>query len=276
MTDTQRPEIGNTADAGGIKINYLEAGRGEPVVLIHGSGPGVSAYANWRLVIPALAEQFRVIAPDMVGFGFTERPGNLEYGVQTWADQVLALMDTLGIRSAHLVGNSFGGAIALRIAIGQPDRVNKLVLMGSVGVPFKITEGLETVWGYTPSVENMRKVLDKFAYSRELVSDELAEVRYRGSMEPGWQESFAAMFPAPRQRWVDAMVTPDDEIRRLPHEALVVHGREDRVIPLETSYRLLELIDNADLHVFSHCGHWSQIERNAEFNRLVLDFFNRQ
>src|SRR6266540_2521233 len=276
MTHTQRPEIGNTADAGGIKINYLEAGRGEPVVLIHGSGPGVSAYANWRLVIPALAEQFRVIAPDMVGFGFTERPGNLEYGVQTWADQVLALMDTLGIRSAHLVGNSFGGAIALRIAIGQPDRVNKLVLMGSVGVPFKITEGLETVWGYTPSVENMRKVLDKFAYSRELVSDELAEVRYRGSMEPGWQESFAAMFPAPRQRWVDAMVTPDDEIRRLPHEALVVHGREDRVIPLETSYRLLKLIDNADLHVFSHCGHWSQIERNAEFNRLVLDFFNRQ
>jgi pimeloyl-ACP methyl ester carboxylesterase len=275
MTDTQRPEIGNTADAGGIKTNYLEAGQGPAVVLVHGSGPGVTAYANWRLVIPALAEQFRVVAPDMVGFGFTERPANIEYGVQVWADQVLALMDTLDIRSAHLVGNSFGSAISLRVAIQQPDRVNRLVLMGSMGVPFQITEGLETVWGYTPSVENMRKVMDKFAYSRELVSDELAEVRYRGSLEPGWQESFSAMFPAPRQRWVDAMASPGEDLRNLPHEALVVHGREDQVIPLETSYKLLELIDNADLHVFSHCGHWSMIERNAEFNKLVLDFFNR-
>jgi pimeloyl-ACP methyl ester carboxylesterase len=275
MTDTQRPEIGDTADAGGIKTNYLEAGQGPAVVLVHGSGPGVTAYANWRLVIPALAEQFRVVAPDMVGFGFTERPANIEYGVQVWADQVLALMDTLDIRSAHLVGNSFGSAISLRVAIQQPDRVNRLVLMGSMGVPFQITEGLETVWGYTPSVENMRKVMDKFAYSRELVSDELAEVRYRGSLEPGWQESFSAMFPAPRQRWVDAMASPDEDLRNLPHEALVVHGREDQVIPLETSYKLLELIDNADLHVFSHCGHWSMIERNAEFNKLVLDFFNR-
>jgi pimeloyl-ACP methyl ester carboxylesterase len=275
MTDTQRPEIGNTADAGGIKTNYLEAGQGPAVVLVHGSGPGVTAYANWRLVIPALSEQFRVVAPDMVGFGFTERPANVEYGVRVWADQVLALMDTLDIRSAHLVGNSFGSAISLRVAIQQPDRVNRLVLMGSMGVPFQITEGLETVWGYTPSFENMRKVLDKFAYSRELVNDELAEVRYRGSMEPGWQESFSAMFPAPRQRWVDAMASPDADLRNLPHEALVVHGREDQVIPLETSYKLLEQIDNADLHVFSHCGHWSQIERNAEFNKLVLDFFNR-
>src|SRR6266511_291831 len=106
MTDTERPAIGHTADAGGIKTNYLEAGGGAPVVLIHGSGPGVSAYANWRLVIPALAEQFRVIAPDMVGFGYSERPSNIEYGVQTWADQVLALMDTLDIQSDHLVCNS--------------------------------------------------------------------------------------------------------------------------------------------------------------------------
>jgi pimeloyl-ACP methyl ester carboxylesterase len=275
MTDTQRPEVGNTVDVAGIKTNYLEAGKGDVVVLVHGSGPGVTAYANWRLVIPALAEQFRVVAPDMVGFGFSERPSNVEYGVQTWADQVLALMDALGIRNAHLVGNSFGSAIALRVAIQQPDRVDKLVLMGSMGVPFQITEGLETVWGYTPSFENMRKVLDKFAYSRDLVNDELAEVRYRGSMEPGWQESFGAMFPAPRQRWVEAMASSEEDLRNLPHEALVVHGREDQVIPLETSYKLLELLDNADLHVFSHCGHWSQIERNAEFNKLVLDFFNR-
>jgi len=274
MTTGENPEIGATADANGIKTNYLEAGQGDPVVLIHGSGPGVTSYANWRLVLPALAENFRVLAPDMVGFGFSERPANIQYGVQTWADQVVGLMDTLELPTAHMVGNSFGGAIALRIATQHPDRVGKLVLMGSMGVPFPITEGLERVWGYEPSFENMRKVLDVFAYSRDLVNDELAEVRYRGSIQPGFQESFAAMFPAPRQRWVEAMCTPEDDIRRLPHRTLIVHGREDRVIPVQASLRLMELIDNADLSVFSHCGHWSMIERTADFNRSVSEFFS--
>ena len=274
MASDEKPEIGATADANGIKTNYLEAGKGDPVVLIHGSGPGVTSYANWRLVLPALAENFRVLAPDMVGFGFTERPANIEYGLQTWADQVVGLMDTLELPTAHMVGNSFGGAIALRIATQHPDRVGKLVLMGSMGVPFPITEGLERVWGYEPSFENMRKVLDVFAYSRDLVNDELAEVRYRGSIQPGFQESFAAMFPAPRQRWVEAMCTPEDDIRRLPHRTLIVHGREDQVIPVQTSLRLMELIDNADLSVFSHCGHWSMIERTEDFNRSVSEFFS--
>ena len=274
MTMTEKPEIGRSAEANGIRTNYLEAGSGtETVLLIHGSGPGVTSYANWRVVIPALAENFHVVAPDMVGFGYSDRPEGIEYGLDTWANQVVGLMDTLGIEKAHLVGNSFGGSIALRVATQHPDRVGKLVLMGSMGVPFPITEGLERVWGYEPSFENMRKVLDVFAYSRELVNDELAQVRYEGSIQPGFQEAFGSMFPAPRQRWVEAMTTPDDEIRKLPHRTLIVHGREDQVIPVQTSLRLEELIDNADLSVFSHCGHWSMIERTADFNRLVRDFF---
>jgi 2-hydroxy-6-oxo-octa-2,4-dienoate hydrolase len=272
MTDTERPEVGKTIDAGGVKTNYLEAGSGPTVILIHGSGPGVTAYANWRLVVPALAQDFHVIAPDLVGFGFTDRPADVNYDVQTWADQVVALMDELGIRQASLVGNSFGGAIAMRIATQHGDRVERLVLMGSMGVDFDLTPGLDRVWGYTPSFENMRKVLDVFAYSRELVPDELAEVRYRASMQPGFQESFAAMFPAPRQRSVDAMRTPEDQIKLIPHKTLVVHGREDQVIPVDTSLKLFRLIENADLHVFSHCGHWVQIERSADFNRIVRDF----
>src|SRR3954454_22850599 len=107
MTDSERPEIGATIDAGGVKTNYLEAGEGPPVILIHGSGPGVTAYANWRLVMPALAERFRVLAPDMVGFGFTERRADVTFSLDTWANQVLAFMDSLGSSSASLVGNSF-------------------------------------------------------------------------------------------------------------------------------------------------------------------------
>src|ERR1700761_5923921 len=120
MTEADRPEIGTTVDAGGIKTNYLEAGSGSPVVLIHGSGPGVTAYANWRLVLPVLAERFRVLAPDMAGFGFSERPEKADYGVDLWTDQLVGFLDALGIEQAAVVGNSFGGAIALRLAARHP------------------------------------------------------------------------------------------------------------------------------------------------------------
>lgn len=272
MRVDERPEVGESVIAGGIRTNYLAAGTGEPVVLIHGSGPGVTAYANWRLTIPDLAKRYRVLAPDMVGFGYTERPDDVSYGVQTWADQVVGFLDALSLPRASLVGNSFGGAIALRVATQHPDRVDRLALMGSVGVPFPITGGLDAAWGYQPSVENMRRLLDVFAYSRELVTDELAQVRYQASIQPGFQESFGAMFPAPRQRHVDAMATPDDEIAKLTHETLIIHGRDDQVIPLATSLRLLQLIDNSQLHVFGRCGHWTQIEHSAQFNRLLDEF----
>jgi 2-hydroxymuconate-semialdehyde hydrolase len=269
---TQNPEIGRRVRTGGFETNVHDVGSGAPVLLIHGSGPGVSAWANWRLVIPALAKDRRVIAPDMVGFGYTDRPAGIQYGMDTWVQQALDLLDALGLEQVDLVGNSFGGALAMALAIRAPQRVRRLVLMGSVGVPFAITEGLDAVWGYEPSFEAMRGIMDYFAWSRELVSDELAELRYQASIRPGFQESFAAMFPAPRQRWVDAMTSREADIRALPHETLIIHGREDKVIPLSNSLTLAEWIQNAQLHVFGHCGHWTQIEHNARFNRLVGDF----
>ena len=113
----KNPAIGKDVDANGIRTNYLESGSGDQtVVFVHGSGPGVTAYANWRLVLPALAARFRVLAPDMAGFGFSERPEKGEYGLDLWADQTLGFLDALDLGQVSLVGNSFGGAIALRIA----------------------------------------------------------------------------------------------------------------------------------------------------------------
>ena len=275
MTETQRPEIGATVVANGIKTNYLEDGNGKPVVFIHGSGPGVTAYANWRLVMPGLAPHYRTLAPDMVGFGYTERPDGITYNVQTWADQVIGFMDALSIQTASLVGNSFGGAIALRLVTQHPERVDKVILMGSMGVSFPITEGLDRVWGYQPSVENMRQMLGIFAYSPELANDqELARSRYEASIQPGFQESFSSMFPAPRQNGVEEMTTPEEELRKIDKETLIVHGRDDKVIPLETSLKLVQLIDRSQLHVYGRCGHWTQIERADSFVRLVDDFLS--
>src|SRR5439155_26333703 len=114
---TGNPEIGRSIGAGGIRTNYHDTGTGAPVLLLHGSGPGVSAWANWRLVLPALAQHRRVIAPDMVGFGYTDRPAGVRYDMSTWVEQVLDLMDALGVQQADVVGKSFGGALALALAI---------------------------------------------------------------------------------------------------------------------------------------------------------------
>ena len=271
-TSATTPEIGRSVLAAGRHTNVHDLGSGAPVLLIHGSGPGVTAWANWRLVMPALAESRRVIAPDMAGFGYTERRPGEVYTMDGWVAHAIGVLDALGIERTDLVGNSFGGAIALALAIRHPERVRRLVLMGSVGVPFEITQALDAVWGYQPSLEAMRGLLDLFAFDRSLVNDELARLRYEASIRPAFQESFGAMFPAPRQRWVDAMVSREADIRALPNPTLVIHGRDDKVIPLQTSLTLSSWIPRSQLHVFGQCGHWTQIEHASRFARLVGDF----
>lgn len=270
------PEIGHHVDANGIATNVHDVGTGYPVVLIHGSGPGVTAWANWRLVIPELAKSRRVVAPDMVGFGYTHRLEGAQYGLESWVSHMIAVMDRLEIDCADLIGNSFGGALALALAIRFPERVRRLVLMGSVGVPFELTEGLDAVWGYEPSVENMRRVLNFFAYDSKLVNDDLAEMRYRASVQPGVQEAFASMFPAPRQRWVESLASSDEKISEIRHSTLIVHGRDDQVIPVETSIHLHHLIADSQLHVFGRCGHWTQIEHARRFTKLVTSFLSEE
>ena len=271
------PEIGREITAAGYRTNVHDHGADNakndvPVMMIHGSGPGVTAWANWRLVIPELAKNRRVVAPDMLGFGHTERPEDNTYNRERWVAHAIGVMDSLDLEKVDLVGNSFGGGLALALAIEHPERIRRLVLMGSAGVSFPITEGLDDVWGYQPSLENMRRLMDVFAFNKGLLTDELAEMRYQASIRPGFQESFVAMFPAPRQRWVDNLASEEKDIRALPHETLVLHGREDEVIPLAASLKLAELIDRAQLHVFGRCGHWTQIEHANRFARLVNDF----
>lgn len=270
------PEIANSIKTGNYNTNYHDLGEGEVVLFIHGSGPGVSAYANWRLAMPVLAEKFRVIAPDMAGFGYTDRVEGATYNMNVWVQQAIDLMDELKIEKFSVVGNSFGGALALALSIKCPNRLNKVVLMGAMGIDFEITAGLDQAWGYTPSIENMKSLLDTFAYSRLLVTDELAQMRYEASIRPGFQESFGSMFPAPRQSSVSAMASDEEDIKKIDKDVLIIHGRDDEVIPFENSVRLHKLITKSQLHGFGECGHWSQIEHKDRFNKLLLDFFSEK
>ncbi len=266
------PEIGRTIDAAGIATNVHVMGSGDAVLLLHGSGPGVTAWANWRLTLPRLAEHFTTVAPDIVGFGFTDRLADVRYDLDTWTAHAIGVLDSLGLERVHVIGNSFGGSLALSLAIRHPERVARLVLMGAVGVPFQITPGLDAVWGYAPSVEAMAALLRLFSYDSGQLGPDLAEIRYRASIRPGVQEAFAAMFPAPRQAVLDRMTHGVEDIARIAAPTLVVHGRDDQVIPLQNSLDLLRLIDDAQLHVYGRCGHWTQIEHADEFSDLVIGF----
>jgi pimeloyl-ACP methyl ester carboxylesterase len=264
-----------TIEAEGITTAYLEAGSGEPVIMLHGSGPGVSGMANWQYNIGPLAEKFHVLAPDIVGFGGTERRDDVVYSLRTWTDHVWAFLDAHDIEKTAIVGNSLGGRIALQMATDRPERISRMVLMGSPGVGMSLTEGLQALRAYEPSHDAMRALLrNYFAVDPTLITDELVAIRYEASVADGAYEAYRAMFFDPRHKGSELGIT-EDEVRTITTPALLVHGREDKVVPLSVSVTMLGLLPNADLHVFSHCGHWTQIERADEFSALVKDYLDR-
>ncbi|HEX4559459.1 MAG TPA: alpha/beta fold hydrolase [Mycobacterium sp.] len=264
-----------TIDAGGIQTSYLEAGAGDPIVMLHGSGPGVSAMANWQHNIGALSQRFHVLAPDIVGFGATERPHDIIYSLRTWTDHVWAFLDAHDIEKAAIVGNSLGGRVALQMATDQPGRITKMVLMGAPGVGMTLTEGLAALRAYQPSHDAMRDLLrNYFAVDPTMITDDLVAIRYEASVAEGAYEAYRAIFFDPRHAGSELGITAE-EVRAIDTPALLVHGREDKVVPMQVSVTMLGLLPNADLHVFSACGHWTQIERADEFSALVADYLAR-
>jgi pimeloyl-ACP methyl ester carboxylesterase len=255
------------------RTHYLEAGSGRPVVFLHGSGPGVSALANWRFTIPVISQSYRALAPDLIGFGRTRTDRPPKVDLDAWVEHVTEFLDALRVERVHLVGNSMGGAIALAFAAAHPDRVDRLVTMGTIGVPFTIGPELDAVWGYTPDLDRMREIIGMFAWDQRYAADsELVRLRYEQSLDPASREPYEAMFPAPRQAAIDAVVIPDDTLRALPQPTLLIHGGADRIIPLETSLHAADLIPNSRLAIFPKCGHWVQIERRVEFPEVVRAF----
>jgi 2-hydroxymuconate-semialdehyde hydrolase len=275
---TATPITPRRLEVGGIATAVIDTGTpagapAPPVLLLHGSGPGVTATANWRPVIPALSADRRVIAPDQLGFGGTATGEQRTYGRAAWTSHALALLDTLRIGNVDIIGNSMGGAIALSIAAARPDAVRRIVLMGSMGVSMALPDGLDAVWGYTPGVEQMRRVIGLFAHNRGLITDDLVQMRYQASLDPPVRDSWAAMFPEPRQRWVDDLALSGAELAAIRIPVLMVHGRDDRVVPWRnSSAQLLDLLPDSRLHVMSGCGHWTMIEKTADFLAAVQLF----
>lgn len=267
-------------DAPAGRIRYHEAGEGPVIILLHGGGPGAYGFSNYRLNMDPLAAMgFRVIVPDMPGYGETAGR-SFENGLfAPGATAVLDILDHLGLEKESLVGNSMGGGIALRLALDHPGRVDKMILMGPGGsLPATSTfptEGLLRMInfyeGEGPTLEKLDRVIDLLVHDRSSITPELVAERLKTATLP---ETLANP-PLRGQAHHPANELWRADIDKLEHKTLLIWGQEDRVLPLDMAFILLKRIPNADLHVFSKCGHWAQWERSDEFNELVANFVAR-
>ena len=272
-----------TVRLGEASVHYHDAGDPgrTPVVLLHGGGPGASAWSNFGANVPVLAAHRRILAVDQPGFG-RSLAGEIKQHFFTYAaDTLAALLDELRIGRVHLIGNSLGGGTAVRFALRHRARAGRLVLMGPGGLSLNVfapdpTEGVRALMEFGappgPSREKLAAFLRTLVYDKRLVTDELIDERYRSASDPAAlraMRSMGASFTDPA-RFEEGLLWR--EAHRLANEVLLIWGREDRVNPLDGALVALKLIKRVRLHVFGGCGHWAQLEKFDEFNRLAIDF----
>lgn len=255
--------------APGEQTYYHDLGAGIPLTLLHGSGPGVCAAANWWPNAGPLSARHRVVALDLLGFGQTKPAPDARYGIDAWGEQTLRLLDALGIDQTWLVGNSLGGWVAFQLAIDHPDRISGVISMGTGGAPRP--PAAPAARGQYAAPGRMNDALSAYVFNADVVTDELAGVRAWLTERPGAAERFNAARAA-RDHDREHHPLDSDALARLDMPVLLIHGREDRIIPVSRSWDLVNVIPRADLYVMSHCGHWSQIDRVEQFNQLVLEF----
>lgn len=263
-------------DAGGIKIHYHDSEAGEhTLVLLHGGGPGASAWSNYRSNFPFLAERHRVLAFDAPHFGESDKPMTAYQDTEYYAELIGEALDKLGVTSADFVGNSMGGTISLTLALTRPTLVRRMVLMGPGGSPTmftpQMTEGIKILQDYYqgegPTLEKLEAAIRIMVYDQTMVTPELIKQRFAASTRPDLLKKREWKGHAMHDLWT--------RISGIEHPVLLVYGKEDRVIPWDSSLLLLRLLPNASLHVFPKCGHWAQLEKTDQFNALVDDYVSQ-
>ncbi|WP_280257612.1 alpha/beta fold hydrolase [Nocardia abscessus] len=265
---------------GGLTLRYHEAGSGAPLVLLHGSGPGVSGWANFGANLPVLAERFRCLIVDQPGFGASGRPEVYERNyLRVSAEAVLRLLDDLGLERAHLLGNSMGGAVATLLALEHPERVDRLVLMAPGGVGLNVlgpepSEGITRLLEFNaePTRERLLPWLRTMVSDPATLTDELIDTRLKAASDPAAVTALRDAYATFADPALAEPIPLWARLRGLRAQTQILWGRDDRVTPVEAALLPARQIPNADLRVFARCGHWVQIERKSAFERAVVDF----
>lgn len=257
----------NILELDGARLGYTEVGSGSPVVWLHGSGPGATGWSNFGANVAAFGD-YRNIVIDLPGWGESDRPTD-EWLLFNAAEAVYRAMVELDVSRAHLIGNSYGGGVAMRLAITRPEIVDRMVLMAPGGVlpddapPWPA--GLQRLFDYMADDQPRRAAMAEFVemmlYDQSLVTEDLVDERYAASLARHPE------LPIPPQF---GDVTPD--LHRISAPTLLVWGREDQTVPLTWAPKILNGIPDAELRVLPNCRHWVQYERRDEFNHIVREF----
>ncbi|MEO8813970.1 MAG: alpha/beta fold hydrolase [Mycobacterium sp.] len=269
-------------DSGALR--YHEVGDGPPLVLLHGSGPGVTGWRNYRGVLPAFAEHFRCLVLEFPGFGVSDDFGG--HPMVTAFGAVGMFVDALGLERVDIVGNSMGGAVGINYAISSPDKVGKLVTIGGIGTNLLSpgpAEGVRLLQDFTenPTRDALIRWLHSMVYDPAVVTEELIEERWKLATEPETlasarrmygKEAFAAMMQMMKAA---KGPLPWAMMHRVAAPTLITWGRDDRVSPLDMALIPMRTIPNAEFHVFPNCGHWTMIEAKDAFESVVLSFLRR-
>ena len=244
--------------AEGELTHYHEVGEGTPILFLHGSGTGVSAAANWWLNLPQIGEQARCIAIDSIGYGQTVVAEGTAYGIRAWVDHAVRTLDALGIEKTWVVGNSLGGWLAFQMVLDYPERVLGIVSMGTGGA--KQTAALKAHANPVLTEEGIKNTLSMFVVDKSLITDELVKVRYEAAKNDYASDRLMDVVGA-RDR--DRFEFPLDfeKMKDIQVPVLLIHGVQDVVIPVSRTWDILNTVPLADAHIFSQCGHWSQVEK---------------
>lgn len=273
------------ADLSGTTMHYHVAGEGPPLLLLHGSGPGVSGWANFKDTLPVMAEHFTTYVPDLPGFGASElKPGGHPL---VGADQaVVDFIDSLGLGTVAIVGNSMGGGVGSQVAANHPGRVSRLVTLGGVGINIfspSPPEGIKLLVEFVenPTRERMVAWLNSMVYDESFVTDDLIELRMNTATDPAVLAASRMMYSRAGLGMIREMARATDRpapwahLPKITCPTLITWGRDDRVTPMDWALLPMRLIPKCELHVFYDCGHWAMIERKAEFDSVVLSFLTR-
>jgi 2-hydroxy-6-oxonona-2,4-dienedioate hydrolase len=266
------------AETGTWTYHYHEAGQGHPLVLVHGSGPASGGWSTFCHIIPGLSERFRVLAIDMPGWG-KSTPAPFDAARQ--ADDLASFLDALGIENAALAGNSLGGMAVVRLAMDHPERVSHMITLGSPapGADLFVTRGrmseaqealLATY--LDPSAGNFRRLSSALVYDQGFSTDDLARDRSESARENAVHlANFLAGMPASTGSMA-AYAEAGARLAQVTIPALIIHGRDDRMVSFESALRFVSLIGNSRLLLLNRCGHWPQTEHPVEVAHVMADF----
>jgi 2-hydroxy-6-oxonona-2,4-dienedioate hydrolase len=266
-------------------LRYHEAGEGPPLLLLHGSGPGVTGWRNFRGNLPVLAEHFRCLILEFPGFGVSHPTD--EHPMAAAVKAVPRFLEGLGLQQVDIIGNSMGGFVATSVAIAHPGRVRRLVTIGGIGTSIfspSPGEGIKLLSQFTdePSRERLIRWLHSMVYNPALVTDQLIEERWTLATDPPTLESARRMYGSAAIAAMTNAARNSDAppgwamLHKVKAKTLITWGRDDRVSPVDMALLPMRTIPDVEVHIFPDCGHWVMIEQKAAWESTVLSFLLRK